>query len=102
MPHLLAADLAGTDNPALRSTACDACWYLLARGDAHSCHELASRLHQQWLGRLGADHPDTLMMASYLAWALEDLGDRPVGESWAKTNPAPWSPPATWLPPWRS
>jgi tetratricopeptide (TPR) repeat protein len=84
MPHLLAADLAGTGNPELRSTACNACWYLLARGDAHSCHDLASLLYQRWLGRLGADDPDTLMMASYLAWALEDLGDyraaRDLGE----------------------
>jgi hypothetical protein len=53
MPHLLAADLAGTDNPGLRSTACNACWYLLARGDAHSGHDLASQLHRQWCGRLG-------------------------------------------------
>jgi tetratricopeptide (TPR) repeat protein len=84
MPHLLAADLAGTDNPGLRSTACDACWYLLARGDAHSCHDLASPLYQQWHDRLGADHPDTLMVANYLAWALGDLGDysaaRDLGE----------------------
>jgi len=63
MPHLLAADLAGTDNPGLRSTACNACWYLLARGDAHSGHDLASQLHRQWCGRLGADHPDTLIAA---------------------------------------
>ena len=84
MPHLLAADLPGTDNPGLRSTAGDACWYLLARGDPHSGHELASPLHQQWRDRLGADHPDTLMIASYLAWALEELGDylaaRELGE----------------------
>jgi hypothetical protein len=74
MPHLLAADLAGTSNPRLRSTACDACWYLLARGETRSGHELASRLHQQWCDRLSIDDPDTLMMATYLAWALEDLG----------------------------
>jgi hypothetical protein len=30
MPHLLAADLAATDSPALRQLACDACAYLLA------------------------------------------------------------------------
>jgi hypothetical protein len=84
MPHLLAANLEGTSNPGLRSTACEACWYLLARGDAHSCHDLASRLHQQWCDWLGADDPDTLMMASCLAQALEDLGDyraaRELGE----------------------
>jgi hypothetical protein len=75
MPHLLAADLAGTGNPALRSTACNACWYLLARGDARSAHGLASRLYERWRNRLGADHPDTLTIANDLAWALADLGD---------------------------
>ena len=75
MPHLLAADLAGTGNPALRSTAGNACWYLLARGDARGGHDLASRLYQNWRDRLGADHPDTLRMATYLAWALDGLGD---------------------------
>jgi hypothetical protein len=74
MPHLLAADLAGTGNARLRRTACNACWYLLARGDARSCHELASGLHHQWSERLGGDDPQTLTMASYLAWALEGLG----------------------------
>jgi hypothetical protein len=78
MPHLLAADLSGTDNPGLRSTAGNACWYLLARGDAHSGHDLADRLYQQWRDRLGVDHEDTLMMANYLAWALGDLGDYPA------------------------
>jgi hypothetical protein len=78
MPHLLAADLAGTGNPGLRAAAGDACYYLLARGDAHSAHDLASRLYEGWRDRLGADHPDTLMMATYLAWALDDLGDYPA------------------------
>ena len=78
MPHLLAADLAGTDNPGLRSTAGNACWYLLARGDARSAHNLASPLYEQWRDRLGANHPDTLVMANYLAWALEGLGEYPA------------------------
>ena len=74
MPHLLAADLAGTDSPGLRSTIGNACWYLLARGDTHSGYDLASMLYRQWRDRLGAEHSDTLMVASYLAWALDDLG----------------------------
>jgi hypothetical protein len=78
MPHLLAADLPGTNNQVLRSTAGDACWYLLARGDARSAHDLASRLYDRWRDRLGADDRDTLMMANYLAWALEGLGDYPA------------------------
>jgi hypothetical protein len=74
MPHLLAADLEATDNPALRATASDACWYLLARGDAHSGHDLASRLYEPWRARFGADHQDTLRIANHLGWALWDLG----------------------------
>jgi hypothetical protein len=74
MPHLLAADLPGTDDPELRSAACDACWYLLARGDAYSAHDLASLLYRRWRDRLGADDLDTLKMAGYLAWALDARG----------------------------
>ena len=38
MPHLLvlAADLAATDSPALRQMACNACYYLIARGDTRT------------------------------------------------------------------
>ena len=74
MPHLRAADLPGTENPDLRLAACNACWYLLARGDAHSAEELTSQLYRNWRGRLGPDHRDTLMMGHYLAWALESQG----------------------------
>ena len=44
MPHLLAADLAATDSRDLRWMACNACWYLLARGDTRTAHDLASGL----------------------------------------------------------
>jgi transcriptional regulator with XRE-family HTH domain len=74
MPHVLAADLAGTDNPALRQLVRRACWYLIERGDARTPRDLASNLHQQWRSRLGEDHEHTLMAAHYLAWALLELG----------------------------
>lgn len=74
MPHLLAADLADTDNHELRSLACDASWYLLARGYAHSAHDLAVPLYKRWRDRLGPDDGDTLTMASFLAWSLDSLG----------------------------
>ena len=73
MPHLLAADLAATEHPALRSMANDACGYLLARGDTRTAHVLAVGLHQPWRDRLGDDHGDTLAVAYYLAWALRDV-----------------------------
>ena len=74
MPHLLAADLAATDSPGLRWMACNACWYLLARGDTRTAHDLARDLRQQWRDRLGDDHEHTLAAAHYLAWALRDMG----------------------------
>jgi hypothetical protein len=74
MPHLLSAGLAATDRRELRWMACDACWYLLARGDTRTAHVLAADLHQQWRDRLGDDHANTLTVAHYLAWALRDMG----------------------------
>ena len=73
MPHVLAADRAATDSAALRQLACDACWYLLARGDTHAAHDLASDLHQQWRNRLGEDHEHVLVIARYLGWALRAM-----------------------------
>jgi hypothetical protein len=74
MPHLLAAGLAATDNPQLRRLAVRGCRYLLSRGDPRSGHDLARDLHQQWRDRLGADDPDTLMIAYFLAQAVWGMG----------------------------
>ena len=77
MPHLLAADLATADSPALRWLVCNACWYLLVRGDTHTGHDLASDLRQQWRDRLGDDHQHVLEITHYLAWALQRMGRYP-------------------------
>jgi hypothetical protein len=74
MPHLLAAELAAADSPALRQLACDACWYLRARGDIRTCHGFTIGLRQQWRDRLGDDHEHTLEIARYLAWTLQAMG----------------------------
>jgi hypothetical protein len=74
MPHVLAADLAATDNPALRELVRRVSWYLIERGDARTPRDLFSHLYQQWRDRLGEDHEHTLMAAHYLAWALLELG----------------------------
>ena len=74
MPHLLAANLAGTDNQLLRWMACNGCWYLLVRGDTGPACDLARDLHKHWRNRLGDDHIETLVIATYLAWALRDMG----------------------------
>ena len=74
MPHLLAADLAATGSSDLRWMACDACWYLMARGDTRTARDLAVDLRQHWRDRLGDDHEHTLATATYLAWALRAMG----------------------------
>ena len=74
MPHLLAADLASTDSSALRWMACNACWYLLARGDTRTAHDLAVHLRRHWRVRLGDDDVNTLATVTYIAWALRDMG----------------------------
>jgi len=74
MPHLLHADLAGTGNPGLRQLACDACRYLLVRGDTRTAFALTSDLHPRWRDRLGDDHEHTLAIGDCLGWALRELG----------------------------
>jgi hypothetical protein len=74
MPHLLAADLATTDSPGLRRMACQACEYLLARGDTHPGHDLAADLRQHWRDRLGDDHEHMRAATNCVAWALRNMG----------------------------
>ena len=74
MPHLLVADLAATGNQGLRKMACNACWYLLARGDTRTAYDLAADLRQHWRDRLGDDDETTLAVVGYLAWALRAMG----------------------------
>jgi len=73
IPHLRAADLASTDNHALRDHTCQAVWYLLRRGDTHTAHRLAQQLYQAWTTRRGSDH-HTLTVASHLADAWAGMG----------------------------
>ncbi|MEV0882161.1 FxSxx-COOH system tetratricopeptide repeat protein [Micromonospora echinofusca] len=74
LPHLLAANPAHTENPALRKRARDAIVYLICRGDTRPAQQLAETLHQEWKQRLGPDHIDTLRAATELTWAYRDLG----------------------------
>ena len=47
MPHLLASDLAATGSPGLRQVTCNACWYLISRGDVRTCHDVARGLRRR-------------------------------------------------------
>jgi hypothetical protein len=74
MPHLLAATLAATRSHELRWMACEACGYLLERGDTRAAHDLARDLRQRWRVRLGDDDEDVRSATHYLGWALNDMG----------------------------
>jgi len=74
MPHLLAADLAATGSSNLRWMACYACWYLLARGDTRTAHDLTRDLHQHWRARLGDDDETVQSVAYWLGVALMEMG----------------------------
>jgi hypothetical protein len=74
MPHLLAADLAATDNRQLRWMACNACGYLQERGDIRAVYDLASNLRQRWRERLGDDDQNTRAATHYLSWTLREMG----------------------------
>ena len=73
MPHLLAADLAVTDNPALRTMTCSACEYLAAHGEPRAAQNLAGDLLDRWRHRLGSDDEHVLEMAHDLGSALRDM-----------------------------
>src|SRR6516225_5603133 len=70
-PHVLAADLAATGNPALRELARYTCWYLIERGDARMAHDLTKDILDRHRRVLGEHHPDTLRLAT----DLRELGD---------------------------
>jgi hypothetical protein len=67
LPHVLEADPAASDSPALRSLAWHAVWYQHASGDDHPGEQFADDLYRRWRERLGPDHPDTLAAANCLA-----------------------------------
>ena len=66
MPHLLAMDLAATRSHDLRWMACNACYYLIARGDTRLGYDLASDLRRPWRERLGDDDYDTMTITDYI------------------------------------
>ena len=74
LPHLLALDPAASPSTDLRDLACDAAWYLRARGDARAAHDPARQLSQRWRDRLGADDVHVLWAVNTLADALRELG----------------------------
>jgi len=74
LPHLLALDPASSPDAGVWDLACDAAWYLLARGDSRAAHDLARHLRERWQDRFGLDNPHTLSVANSLATTLRDMG----------------------------
>ena len=74
LPHLLAVDLDTTENSELRRAALHATGYLESRGEFGAYHRLATRLHCAWADRLGADHPHTLRIATFVALTYAERG----------------------------
>jgi hypothetical protein len=74
LPHILAIAPEASSDPAVRSLACDASWYLLRRGDTRSSHDLAQRMYEQWRLQLGGDDHHTLSAANNLAESFRHMG----------------------------
>ncbi|MBL7520782.1 tetratricopeptide repeat protein [Frankia sp. CNm7] len=74
LPHLLATDPVDSPSPQAHRLACDAVWYLLARGDTHAAQRLAADMYHRWRDRFGPDDQRTLTAANRLARAHRDLG----------------------------
>jgi len=74
LPHLLALDPANSADPALRSMAVDATWYLSRRGDSEGAYAIAQSLHRQWSMTLGPHDPHVILAGGGLAEALRGLG----------------------------
>jgi hypothetical protein len=73
LPHLLAADPDATV-ATLSDLSYHAAWYLIRCGDARGGSDLACRLYQHRLDRLGPDDPDSLHAAATVAVTLGRMG----------------------------
>ncbi|MEU3917849.1 FxSxx-COOH system tetratricopeptide repeat protein [Streptomyces sp. NPDC029004] len=72
IPHLLTPDPSDLTTEDGRFAACEACWYLLDRGNASTALPRLQHLHHTWTQHLGPDHEHTLWAANYLARAYSD------------------------------
>ncbi|NNN36925.1 TIR domain-containing protein [Streptomyces sp. S3(2020)] len=75
VPHLLAVDPTALTRAESRDTALDACWYLMDRDQARTALPRLQHLFDVWRQKLGADHPDTLRSAAFLARALDEVAE---------------------------
>jgi DNA-binding SARP family transcriptional activator len=75
-PHVIAVGHVGDSDPAFRQLMLSFTVYQMLRGGDLRAHRLVTEeLHERWQQALGADHPDTLRLASMVTFALAWTGD---------------------------
>ena len=75
-PHVIAVGQVGDGDPALRQLMLAFTVYQTLRGgDLRAQRLVTEELHERWRQALGADHPDTLRLASIVTFALAWTGD---------------------------
>ena len=75
-PHVIAVGHVGDGDPALRQLMLAFTVYQTLRGgDLRAQRLVTEELHERWQQALGADHPDTLRLASIVTFALAWTGD---------------------------
>ncbi|WP_425564198.1 FxSxx-COOH system tetratricopeptide repeat protein [Sphaerisporangium rubeum] len=74
LPHALALDLPGSDDPACHRLHLDALRYLAVRGDTRTVLRLATEVRDRWRDTLGPDAEPVLDAAGLLSRAHHDLG----------------------------
>ncbi|MFF8355860.1 FxSxx-COOH system tetratricopeptide repeat protein [Streptomyces chartreusis] len=72
VPHLLALSPTDFVTDEGRDAACQACWYLMDRGQAETVLPRLQSIYQVWKEQLGPDHHDTLWAAQCLARAYSE------------------------------
>lgn len=76
LPHLLAIGPADLRTPLARYAACDACWYLMDRGDARIAGARLRDLYEMWSQQLGPEAEETMWAAEYLIRAYAEAGEQ--------------------------
>ncbi|MEU2632885.1 tetratricopeptide repeat protein, partial [Kitasatospora sp. NPDC007106] len=75
VPHALALPPENFTTSQGRFLACEACWYLMDRGNPTTALPRLKALHDTWTRQLGPDDEEALWAANYLARAYSDTQD---------------------------
>ncbi|MFI6409314.1 FxSxx-COOH system tetratricopeptide repeat protein [Streptomyces sp. NPDC050548] len=81
IPHLFAIVPSDFLTDEGRDAVCQACWYLMDRGQAPLVLPRLQSMHECWRRQLGPGHHDTLWVAQCLARACSEVGDATLARS---------------------